>query len=64
MFGRSKLDLQNFRELRLDLFQKVLHFNRILDQGVNRSREQVLYMSKLVHDASRLQLLIIYIEQD
>jgi hypothetical protein len=64
MSGRSKLDLQNFRELRLDLFQKVLHFNRILDQGVNRSREQVLYMSKLVHDASRLQLLIIYIERD
>jgi hypothetical protein len=64
MFGRLELDLQNFQELRLDLFQKVLHFFRILDQGVNRSREQVLHMSKLVHDASRLQLLIIYIEQD
>jgi hypothetical protein len=64
MSGRPELDLQNFRELRLDLFQKVLHFIRILDQGVNRSREQVLDMSKLVHDANRLQLLIIYIEQD
>jgi hypothetical protein len=64
MFGRPEFDLQNFWELRLDLFQKVLHFIRILDQGVNRSREQVLYMLKLVHDASRLQLLIIYIEQD
>jgi hypothetical protein len=64
MSGRLELDLQNFRELRLDLFQKVLHFVRILDQGVNRSREQVLHMSKLVHDTSRLQLLIMYIEQD
>jgi hypothetical protein len=54
MSGRPELDLQNFWELRLDLFQKVLHFIRILDQGVNRSREQVLHMSKLVHDASRL----------
>jgi hypothetical protein len=64
MFGRPELDLQNFWELRLDLCQKVLHFVRILDQGVNRSREQVLHMSKLVHDASQLQLLVIYIEQD
>jgi hypothetical protein len=63
MSGRPELDLQNFWEVRLDLFQKVLHFVRILDQGVNRSREQVLHMSKLVHDARRLQLLIIYIEQ-
>jgi hypothetical protein len=62
MSGRPELDLQNFRELRLDLFQKVLHSVRILDQGVNQSREQVLHMSKLVHNASRLQLLIIYIE--
>jgi hypothetical protein len=62
--GWPELDLQNFRELRLDLFQKVLHFIRILDQGVNQSREQVLQMSKLVHDASRLQLSIIYIEKD
>jgi hypothetical protein len=45
MSGRPELDLQNFRELRLDLFQKVLHFIRILDQGVNWSREQVLHMS-------------------
>jgi hypothetical protein len=64
MSGRPELDLQNFWELRLDLFQKVLHCIRILDQGANRSREQVLHMSKLVHNASRLQLLIIYIEQD
>jgi hypothetical protein len=61
MSGRAELDLQNFLELRLDLFQNVLHFIRILDQGVNRGREQVLHMSKLVHDASRLQLLMIYI---
>jgi hypothetical protein len=64
MSGQPELDLQNFWELRLDLFQKVLHFVRILDIGVNQSREQVLHMSKLVHDANRLQLLIIYIEQD
>jgi hypothetical protein len=64
MSSRPELDLQNFRELRLDLFQKVLHFIRILDQGANWSREHVLHMSKVVHDASRLQLLIIYIEQD
>jgi hypothetical protein len=44
MSGRLELDLQNFRELRLDLFQKVLHFERILDQGVNQSREQVFHM--------------------
>jgi hypothetical protein len=54
MSGWPELDLQNFQELRLDLYQKVLHFVRILDQGVNQSREQVLHMSKLVHDASRL----------
>jgi hypothetical protein len=35
MSGRPELDLLNFQELRLDLFQKVLHFIRILDQGVN-----------------------------
>jgi hypothetical protein len=64
MSDRPELDLQNFRELRLDLFQKVLHFVRILDQGVNQSREQVFHMSKLVHNSSQLQLLIIYIEQD
>jgi hypothetical protein len=62
MSGRPKLDLQNFQELRLDPYQKVLYFIKIQDQGVNRSRERVLHMSKLVHDASRLQLLIIYIE--
>jgi hypothetical protein len=54
MSGRPELDLQNFWELRLDPFQKVLHFIRILDQGVNQSREQVLHMSKLVHDVSQL----------
>jgi hypothetical protein len=54
MSSRPELYLQNFWELRLDLFQKVLHFVRILDQGVNQSREQVIHMSKLVHDASRL----------
>jgi hypothetical protein len=64
MSGRLELDLQNFWELRLDLFQKVLHVIRILDQCVNRSREQVLHMLKLVHNASLLQLLIIYIKQD
>jgi hypothetical protein len=62
MSGRPELDLQNFQELRLDPYQKVLYFIKIQDQGVNRSRERVLHMSKLVHDASRLQLLIIYIE--
>jgi hypothetical protein len=64
MSSRPDLDLRNFQELRLDLCQKVIHFVRILDQGVNQSREQVLHMSKLVHDDSRLQLLVIYIEQD
>jgi hypothetical protein len=64
MSGRPKLDLKNFRELRLDLFKKVLHFVRILDQGINRSREQVLHTSKLARDTNRLRLLIIYIEQD
>jgi hypothetical protein len=63
MSGQPKLDLQNFWELRLDICQKVLHFVRILDRGVNQSREQVLHMSKLVHNASRLQLLVIYIDQ-
>jgi hypothetical protein len=62
MSSRPELDLQNFQELRLDPYQKVLYFIKIQDQGVNRSRERVLHMSKLVHDASRLQLLIIYIE--
>jgi hypothetical protein len=64
MSGRSELDLKDFWELRLDLFKKVLHFIKVLDQGINRSREQVLHMSKLTHDTSQLRLLIIYIEQD
>jgi hypothetical protein len=61
MFGRLEIDLKNFRELRLDLFKKVLHFVRVLDQGFNRSREQVLHTSKLARDTSRLWLLIIYV---
>jgi hypothetical protein len=64
MSGRPELDLKDFRELRLDLFKKVLHFIRVLDHGINRSREQVLYMLKLARDTSRLQLLIIYVEQN
>jgi hypothetical protein len=63
MSGRSELDLKNFRELRLNLFKKVLHFVKVLDQGINRSREQVLHTSKLARDTSRLRLLTIYIEQ-
>jgi hypothetical protein len=39
MSGWLELDLKDFRELRLDLFKKVLHFVRVLDQGINRSRE-------------------------
>jgi hypothetical protein len=64
MSGRLELDLKDFRELRLDLFKKVLHFIRVLDQGINQSREQVLHTSKLARDTSQLRLLIIYVEQD
>jgi hypothetical protein len=64
MSGRLELDFMDFRELRLDLFKKVLHFIRVLDQGINRSREQVRHTSKLARDTSRLWLLIIYVEQD
>jgi hypothetical protein len=64
MSGWLELDLKDFRELRLDLFKKVLHFVKVLDQGINRSREYVLHMSKLAHDTSRLRLLIIYVKQD
>jgi hypothetical protein len=63
MPGRPELDLKNFQELRLNLFKKVLHFIRVLDQGINWSREQVLHTLKLACDTSRLQLLIIYVEQ-
>jgi hypothetical protein len=63
MSSRPELDLKNLWELRLNLFKKVLHFVRILDQGINQSREQVLHMSKLAHDTSRLRLLTIYVEQ-
>jgi hypothetical protein len=31
-----ELDLKNFYELRLDVFKKVLHFIRVMDQGNNR----------------------------
>jgi hypothetical protein len=31
MFGRPELDLKNFRELRLDLFKKMLYFIRVPD---------------------------------
>jgi hypothetical protein len=63
MSGRPELDLKNFRELRLNLFKKVLHFVRVLDLGINWSREQVLHTSKLARDTSRLWLLTIYVEQ-
>jgi hypothetical protein len=39
MSGRPELDLKNFYELRLDLFKKVPHFVRVLEQGINQSRE-------------------------
>jgi hypothetical protein len=61
MSGRPELELKNFWELRLDLFEKVLHFVRVLDQGINRSREQVLHTSKLARNTSQLRLLIIYV---
>jgi hypothetical protein len=64
MSGRPELDLKDFQELRLDLYKKVLHFIRVLDQGINQSRAQVLHMSKPARDTSRLRLLIIYVEQD
>jgi hypothetical protein len=54
MSDRPELDLKNFQELRLNLFKKVPHFIRVLDQGINRSREQVLHTSKLARDTSRL----------
>jgi hypothetical protein len=63
MSDRPELDLKNFQELRLNLFKKVLHFIRVLDQGINRSREQVLHTSKLARDTSRLRLLTIYVKQ-
>jgi hypothetical protein len=62
MSGQPELDLKDFRELRLDLFKKVLHFIRVLDQGINQSREQILHTLKLACDTSRLRLLIIYVE--
>jgi hypothetical protein len=61
MSSRPELDLKNFWVLRLDLFKKVLHFVRVLDQGINLSREQILHTSKLARDTSRLRLLIIYV---
>jgi hypothetical protein len=64
MSGQPELDLKDFRELRLDLFKKVLHFIRVLDQGINQCKEQVLHTSKLACDTSQLRLLIIYIQQD
>jgi hypothetical protein len=63
MSDRPELDLKNLWELRLNLFKKVLHFVRVLDQGINWSRERVLHMSKLARDTSRLRLLTIYVEQ-
>jgi hypothetical protein len=63
MSGRPELDLKNFRELRLNLFKMVLHFIRVLDQGIYQSREQVIHTLKLAHDTSRLRLLTIYVEQ-
>jgi hypothetical protein len=63
MSGRPELDLRNFQELRLNLFEKALHFVRVLDLGINQSREQVLHTSKLARDTNRLRLLTTYVEQ-
>jgi hypothetical protein len=52
MSGRPELDLKIFRELRLDLFKKMLHFIRVLDLDINQSRKQVLHTSKLTRDTS------------
>jgi hypothetical protein len=62
MSDRSELDLKDFWKLRLDLFKKVLHFVRVLEQGIIQSREQVLHTSKLAHDTGQLRLLIIYVK--
>jgi hypothetical protein len=61
--GWPELDLKNFWELRLNLLKKVLHFVRVLDQGINRNREHAVHTSKLARDTSRLRLLTIYVEQ-
>jgi hypothetical protein len=39
MSGQLELDLKDFQELRLVLFKKVLHFVKVLDQGINQSTE-------------------------
>jgi hypothetical protein len=55
MSGWLELDLKDFWELRLDLFKKVLHFVRVLDQCINQSREQVLHTSELARNTSRMR---------
>ena len=59
MSSWAELDLKDIWKLRLNLFKKALHFVRILNQGINRSGEQILHALKLAYNDSRLRLLII-----
>jgi hypothetical protein len=63
MSGWLEFELKDFRELGLDLLKNLPHFVGVLDQSINQSREQALYVEKLAGDTSRLWLIIIYFER-
>jgi hypothetical protein len=58
--GWPEFELKDFQDMGLDLLKNVPHFIGVLNQSINWSREQVLYVEKLASDTSRLWLMIIY----
>jgi hypothetical protein len=53
--GRQKLDLKAHRELGVDLIKDLFHRARILDQGVDRTRQKILHVEKSIGSAGRVQ---------
>jgi hypothetical protein len=62
MSGRPELDLKNFQELRLDLFKKVLHFIRVLDQGPSYVEDGSRHPSDAVVDHLRQAWLSLWMQ--
>jgi hypothetical protein len=57
--GRQKLHLKTHRKLGDDLIKDLFDRAGILDQGVNRTQQKILYVEKLTGSAGRVQLRVI-----
>jgi hypothetical protein len=53
--GQQKLDLKAHRELGVNLIKDLFHYAGILDQGVDRTRQKILHVEKLIGSAGQVQ---------